>query len=57
VKQCSKRKIMQNAAHTKSEYQLKKIELAEQERLEVAKRELNEVKEVADEETFNARNQ
>jgi hypothetical protein len=36
---------------------MKKIVLAEQERLEAAKRELNEVKAVADEKTINVRNQ
>jgi aspartyl-tRNA synthetase len=48
---------MQNAAKVRGEYELKKVVLAEQERLEAAKRELNEVKTVADEETINARNE
>jgi hypothetical protein len=47
---------MQNAAKARREYELKKIVLAEQERLEAAKRELAEVKAVADEETINVRN-
>jgi hypothetical protein len=48
---------MQNTAQAKREYKLKKIMLAEQERLEAAKMELNEVKVVAYEYTINARNQ
>jgi uncharacterized membrane protein YqjE len=39
--------IMQSAARARREYELKKTVLAEQERLEAAKIELNEVKVVA----------
>jgi hypothetical protein len=48
---------MQNVADERREYELKKIVLAEQERLETATMELNEVKVVADEDTINTRNQ
>jgi hypothetical protein len=47
---------MQKAAHSRREYKLEKIILAEQERLEAIKRELNEANAVTDEETINARN-
>jgi hypothetical protein len=47
---------MQNAAKGRRKYELKKIVLAEQERLEAAKMKLNEVKVVVDEDTINARN-
>jgi hypothetical protein len=48
---------MQNAEIPKIDYELKKVILAEQERLEASKRELNEVKVIADEETIAPRNQ
>jgi hypothetical protein len=48
---------MQNAAKGRRDYELKKIVLAEQDRLKAAKRELAEVKAVADEETINGRNE
>jgi hypothetical protein len=47
---------LQHAAKVKRNYELKKIVLAEQERLDTSKRELNGAKAVADEETINMRN-
>jgi hypothetical protein len=43
---------MTNIAKVRSEYELKKIELAEQEMLEAAKSEMSELKAVRDEETI-----
>jgi hypothetical protein len=47
---------MQNATHARREYEMKKIVLTEQERLEAANMELNEAKVAADEDIINARN-
>jgi hypothetical protein len=53
---CLNEMTMQNAVKARREYELKKVVLAEQERLEAAKRELAEVKAVGDEKTIKTRN-